>query len=275
LYYGARYYDPQLGAFLSPDTLVPDPSRVAAYNRYAYAYNNPLKYNDPSGHSSAPFMQRDLLLSAVGGGAGGAAVVVLLVGVGAAATMVVVDQIQGTVESYPLNPPGHEHFAPAPLPLETPDAPAALAGPAGEPFDPALASFPLEPPYRLPNIVYAGGNEPNNIGAWGAQQVAAQLPVQIGQYGVEDDLGNIRRYDGKMLTSSGRYVEIKASASSKSSIGISSRIRQEIAFDAQMQVKPMWLFVGKTPSSGLAQLLDEHEIPWNVLDPLEPYQEAD
>jgi hypothetical protein len=50
LYYGARYYDPQLGTFLSPDTLVPDPSRVAAYNRYAYAYNNPLKYNDPSGH---------------------------------------------------------------------------------------------------------------------------------------------------------------------------------------------------------------------------------
>jgi len=50
LYYNARYYDPALGVFLSPDTLVPDPSLVIDYNRFLYTRANPLKYNDPSGY---------------------------------------------------------------------------------------------------------------------------------------------------------------------------------------------------------------------------------
>jgi len=50
MYYGARYYDPQIGTFVSPDTLVPDPTHVFDYNRYMYARGNPLKYNDPTGH---------------------------------------------------------------------------------------------------------------------------------------------------------------------------------------------------------------------------------
>jgi len=29
MYYGARYYDPQIGTFVSPDTLVPDPTHVS------------------------------------------------------------------------------------------------------------------------------------------------------------------------------------------------------------------------------------------------------
>jgi len=39
-----------LGRFLSPDTIVPEPGSPQALNRYAYVYNNPLKYTDPSGH---------------------------------------------------------------------------------------------------------------------------------------------------------------------------------------------------------------------------------
>ena len=50
LYYNARYYDPALGTFISPDSLVPDPGRVIDYNRFLYARGNPLKYSDPSGH---------------------------------------------------------------------------------------------------------------------------------------------------------------------------------------------------------------------------------
>lgn len=50
LYYGARYYDPAAGRFISPDTLIPDPSDPLDYNRYLYARGNPLKYNDPTGH---------------------------------------------------------------------------------------------------------------------------------------------------------------------------------------------------------------------------------
>ena len=50
LYYNARYYDPALGTFISPDSLVPDPGRVINFNRFLYAKGNPLKYTDPSGH---------------------------------------------------------------------------------------------------------------------------------------------------------------------------------------------------------------------------------
>ncbi len=49
-YYNARYYDPELGAFISPDTIVPDGGGGSDYNRYAYSRGNPLKFNDPSGH---------------------------------------------------------------------------------------------------------------------------------------------------------------------------------------------------------------------------------
>ena len=50
IYMGARYYDATLGRFISPDTIVPDPMNPQALNRYAYAYNNPISYVDPSGH---------------------------------------------------------------------------------------------------------------------------------------------------------------------------------------------------------------------------------
>ncbi|MGH9391848.1 MAG: RHS repeat-associated core domain-containing protein, partial [Vicinamibacteria bacterium] len=49
-YYGARYYDPSIGRFLSPDSLVPDPFDSQAFNRYSYVRNNPLNRIDPSGN---------------------------------------------------------------------------------------------------------------------------------------------------------------------------------------------------------------------------------
>jgi len=49
-FYNARWYDPALGRFAQPDTLVPDPGNPQALNRYTYVNNNPLKYTDPSGH---------------------------------------------------------------------------------------------------------------------------------------------------------------------------------------------------------------------------------
>jgi RHS repeat-associated protein len=51
-YYNARYYDPELGRFTQPDTTIPDLSNPQSYNRYSYCRNDPLTYNDPSGHVS-------------------------------------------------------------------------------------------------------------------------------------------------------------------------------------------------------------------------------
>ncbi|WP_121761918.1 RHS repeat domain-containing protein [Corallococcus sp. AB038B] len=44
-----RIYDPSVGRFLTPDPFVQAPSRSQSHNRYAYAWNNPLRYTDPSG----------------------------------------------------------------------------------------------------------------------------------------------------------------------------------------------------------------------------------
>jgi RHS repeat-associated protein len=49
-YYGARYYDPVVGRFISADTVVPGAGNPQALNRYAYTMNNPVRYTDPSGH---------------------------------------------------------------------------------------------------------------------------------------------------------------------------------------------------------------------------------
>ena len=50
MYYGARYYDPSLGVFISPDSIVPDPANPQSLNRYSYGSGNPVKYVDPTGH---------------------------------------------------------------------------------------------------------------------------------------------------------------------------------------------------------------------------------
>ena len=49
-YYNARWYDAQLGRFLSADTIVPGAANPQAFNRYSYVFNNPMKYTDPTGH---------------------------------------------------------------------------------------------------------------------------------------------------------------------------------------------------------------------------------
>jgi RHS repeat-associated protein len=49
-YYNARYYDATIGRFISPDTIVSNPSNPQTLNRYSYCFNNPLKYVDPSGN---------------------------------------------------------------------------------------------------------------------------------------------------------------------------------------------------------------------------------
>ena len=78
-YYNARYYDPVIGHFISPDTLVPDPTNVWDYNRFLYVRGNPLKYSDPSGYCNVMHYMGfdsvggalDCILGSGGGGGGG------------------------------------------------------------------------------------------------------------------------------------------------------------------------------------------------------------
>ncbi|MHB2149765.1 interleukin-like EMT inducer domain-containing protein [Calditrichota bacterium LG25] len=47
-YFGARYYDPEIGRWLSVDPLT---HKYPSYSPYNYVLNNPLKYKDPKGRS--------------------------------------------------------------------------------------------------------------------------------------------------------------------------------------------------------------------------------
>jgi RHS repeat-associated protein len=49
-YYNARWYDAQIGRFVSPDTVVPGTANPQAFNRFSYAFNSPSVYRDSRGH---------------------------------------------------------------------------------------------------------------------------------------------------------------------------------------------------------------------------------
>jgi RHS repeat-associated protein len=51
-YFGARWYDPQLGRFMGVDPKGFDEGNIHSFNRFAYANNNPYKYVDPDGREA-------------------------------------------------------------------------------------------------------------------------------------------------------------------------------------------------------------------------------
>lgn len=69
----ARLYDPELGRFISADTIVPEPGNLQSLNRYSYCYNNPLIYIDPSGHWGWEAVFAAVIIGAIIGGATAAA----------------------------------------------------------------------------------------------------------------------------------------------------------------------------------------------------------
>jgi RHS repeat-associated protein len=49
-HYGARFYSPKLGRFLSADPMGQSIANPQGFNRYSYALNNPVRYTDPTGY---------------------------------------------------------------------------------------------------------------------------------------------------------------------------------------------------------------------------------
>jgi RHS repeat-associated protein len=52
IYAGARWYDPAMGRFISPDAVRFDVGGIWHFNRYVYANNNPYLYIDPNGEAA-------------------------------------------------------------------------------------------------------------------------------------------------------------------------------------------------------------------------------
>ena len=70
--YGARFYSPKLGRFLSADTIVPGYANPQNLNRFSYTLNNPLRYIDPTGHRACDdFDSNGGCVTAPGGGGAG------------------------------------------------------------------------------------------------------------------------------------------------------------------------------------------------------------
>lgn len=69
LYYvQSRYYDPEIGRFISPDSIeYITPSEIFGLNLYAYCINNPIMYYDPTG-TSALLLILILLATTIAGG---------------------------------------------------------------------------------------------------------------------------------------------------------------------------------------------------------------
>ena len=74
LYYlETRYYDPDVGRFISPDSIeYLDPTSINGLNLYAYCGNNPVMYSDPSGNSATVAILVCIAAGALIGGSHGA-----------------------------------------------------------------------------------------------------------------------------------------------------------------------------------------------------------
>jgi len=76
-FYRARWYDADIGRFISPDNAPGDPASPQSFNRYSYVLNNPYAYVDPTGDAPVRFGNRtfnvfsgDVMVMKLGGGNG-------------------------------------------------------------------------------------------------------------------------------------------------------------------------------------------------------------
>jgi murein DD-endopeptidase MepM/ murein hydrolase activator NlpD len=51
-FYNARHYDPEIGRFVTADTVIDGELSTQGWNRYSYCRNNPIIYRDPTGHDA-------------------------------------------------------------------------------------------------------------------------------------------------------------------------------------------------------------------------------
>ena len=52
-YLGSRYYDPEIGRFISPDVFICTGQGLLGANMFAYCLNNPVNRTDKTGHDAA------------------------------------------------------------------------------------------------------------------------------------------------------------------------------------------------------------------------------
>ena len=67
-YLQTRYYDPDIGRFISPDSLnYLEPETINGLNLYVYCLNNPVMYSDPGGNAPRWLVNLSIALAIIGG----------------------------------------------------------------------------------------------------------------------------------------------------------------------------------------------------------------
>ncbi|MBL8089902.1 MAG: RHS repeat-associated core domain-containing protein [Anaerolineales bacterium] len=66
--YKARFYSPVLNRFIQPDSIVPNPYNPQMFNRFSYVGNNPINFNDPTGHCGSSFTLTGMINGTSGSG---------------------------------------------------------------------------------------------------------------------------------------------------------------------------------------------------------------
>lgn len=181
-YYNARYYDPDLGQFLSPDTIVPDPTNLFDYNRYMYTRGNPMRYNDPTGHCGidsgvAAVMQAEPFECSSGGGA--AAALAQLIVDGTSATIgiaTVANTIQEYKESVALPQPTKPEVNGVPLTDPLADDKSTTTVPA-VPSQQVLTD-PLDGEQKGSNVVYSSPLGRGSTGRTAPTSLNEQLAME-------------------------------------------------------------------------------------------------
>ncbi len=202
-YYNARWYDRSLGRWTQPDTVVQNPYDPQDWDRYEYVHNSPVVYNDPTGHC-LPFC------------------IIIAIAVIAAIIIPWVSSDTAPVgQTYKPETP--EQFSADVSQRLDASATILSTGLIVGGATQALSSGIGET--TNPN----NGNNPNQIGAWGEQQVGENLPVNIQQQRVFDPVtGQMRIYDGNFNSNPDAFVEVKTST--QGVVYATQRIQNQIEF---------------------------------------------
>ncbi len=266
--YIARNYDPAIGRFIQPDSIVSGAGNPQAWNRYAYTLNNPLRFFDPTGHTPCVGDNWDdgpRCLHQEG-----------------SILKTVVENTRYQKECAAGKRPecrggrkGMVAFGVTTIVTASLVETAILGGGLASAADAALwkagvACITSAACRLLTGAAGGAGNQlqrtPNEIGSWGVQQAGQKLPIDIGQFRVVDPTtGQVRIYDGNLISDPNTYVEVKTSL--RGVVYATEFIKNQISFDANMPQKPLWVFVNARPSSPLMGLLQEASIFWHSLHP--------
>ncbi len=65
-FYNARYYEAELGRFITADNVIDGEYSTQGWNRFSYVKNNPVRYKDPTGHKHVTDEKTQASLSSVG-----------------------------------------------------------------------------------------------------------------------------------------------------------------------------------------------------------------